>query len=67
MEFWSCAGITAAVQAPLGRVPCGERGEKKPGTKVVGKLKGVRYSMCRVMMIIIQNEENAAETKYSLW
>jgi len=33
----------------------------------VGKLKCVFYSMCRVMMIIIQGEENAAQTKYSLW
>jgi len=34
--------------------------------KVVGKLKCVRYSMCRVMMIIISEEENATQTKYSL-
>jgi len=37
--------------------------ERKPATKVVGKLC-VRYSMRRVMMVIIEREENAAGTKY---
>jgi len=35
--------------------------------KAVGNQKCVRYSMCRVMMVIISGEENAAQTKYSLW
>ena len=37
--------------------------ERRPGTKVVGKLC-VRYSMRRAMLVIIQREENAAENKY---
>ena len=45
--------------------PCAEETRNEGGT-VVGKLKRVRYSMCRVMAVVIQRE-NAAETKYSLW
>ena len=48
-------------------LPRGDRCEKRPGMKAVGNQKCVRYSMCRVMMVIISGEENAAQTKYSLW
>jgi len=34
---------------------------------VVGKLKCLLFDMCRVTMVIIQGEENAAETRSSLW
>jgi len=34
--------------------------------KAAGNQKCVRYSMCRVMMVTISGEENAAQTKYSL-
>jgi len=54
MEVWSCAGTTAAVQAPPGG--CYEASVvRRPGTKVIGKMKCVRCSMCRLMMIIQRN------------
>jgi len=40
--------------------------------KVVGKLKCVRSSMCRMIIVVIVivgygEKENAVRTKYSLW
>ena len=65
MEVWSWAGSTAAVQAPLrGGRDVGV--VRRAGMKVVGRLKCVRYSMCRVM-VIISGEGNTPETKYSFW
>jgi len=71
LQWWKetevvlCAWITAAEQFPVG----GYREAsvvRKAVTKVIGKVRCVCHSMCRVMMII-RREENAAETKLSLW
>jgi len=50
IEVWSSAETTAAGQAPLRG--CREaRVVRRPGTEVIGKLKCVRCSMCRLMMM----------------